>query len=485
MDDIVQIPVTETKSEIVPEVDLKPPKKHLMVVAILMVVILFLAIGTYFFYNQRKTTSKLGVVLSYVEGEVEYQKNNIGWKTAPAELSLSEGNMVRVLSSGRAILNFDDGSSVRLKANTIVVLEDLSPGHVVIINNKGEVYARISKSSQREFLVKTSNASYQAMGTAFKTANNESKQGVEVYESQVTVLGINNQNELLVSEGSQYYLVNTEKPDLANTVRVIDINDIKKDEFVVWNKEEDKKNSENVDDLGMLVKLDPVTPTVTQAPENTPKPTEKIEPTAKPSAKPTSNDNNEAKISLSASKTDNGVYLKWTVSNTDSNLGFKIVKSAEANPVYPGNDYQYLETPSVREYTWKIKDGNTYHFRVCKYTGSGCSVYSNDVSVKTPTGGESSDTGSVSSISLKSEGGSRVTWTLNGYSSKGFKVVWSKNPLPIYPNRDGDQYHYYSEASKRDDNVEAFSGSGKYYVRVCEYLGGSCGVYSNQVEVNL
>ena len=482
MDDIVQIPVVKTKNENVSEIDSRTKNKPLIIAAISLAAILFLVIGTYLFYNQKKTTSKLGVVLSYVEGEVEYQKNNNGWKTAPSELSLSEGNMVRVLSSGRAILNFDDGSSVRLKANTIVVLEDLSPGHVVVVNNKGEVYARISKSSKREFLVKTPNASYQAMGTAFKTANDESKQGVEVYESQVKVLGINNQNELLVSEGSQYYLVNADKPNLANAVSVIDINEVKKDEFIVWNKEEDKKNSENVD---------PVTPTVTQVPENTPKPTEKNEPsptqkpTAKPTLKPINAENGEGKLILSAVKTDEGVYLKWVVSGMDSNLGFKIVKSTESNPVYPGNDYQYLETPSIREYTWKIKDGNTYHFRVCKYTGSGCSVYSNDVSVKTPTGEESGDSGSVSSISLKSEGGARVSWTLSGYSSKGFKVVWSKNSSPVYPNRDGDQYHYYSEASKRDDNVDAFSGSGKYYVRVCEYLGGVCGVYSNQIEVNL
>jgi hypothetical protein len=34
--------------------------------------------------------------------------------------------------------------------------------------------------------------------------------------------------------------------------------------------------------------------------------------------------------------------------------------------------------------------------------------------------------------------GSAVTWTVNGYSKQGFKVVWSKNANPTYPTRDGD-----------------------------------------------
>lgn len=99
---------------------------------------------------------------------------------------------------------------------------------------------------------------------------------------------------------------------------------------------------------------------------------------------------------------------------------------------------------------------------------------------------ESSDSTSVvNSISLSVDSNNKLNWITNGYSKNGFKVVWSKNSGPTYPLRDGDQYHYYTDPSYKYDYVEAFSGTGTYYVRVCEYLGGKCGVYSNEVSISL
>lgn len=97
---------------------------------------------------------------------------------------------------------------------------------------------------------------------------------------------------------------------------------------------------------------------------------------------------------------------------------------------------------------------------------------------------EEQDNSSVESITLKADG-SKIYWTTNGYSDQGFKVVWSKNEGPTYPLRSGDKYHYFTDANKSSDTLEAFSGAGNYYVRVCEYLGGKCGIYSNQVKVVL
>lgn len=88
--------------------------------------------------------------------------------------------------------------------------------------------------------------------------------------------------------------------------------------------------------------------------------------------------------------------------------------------------------------------------------------------------------------SIKLEGtGSEIEWVTSGYSPFGFKVVWSKNSGPTYPLRSGDKYNYYSDSNKNSDTLTAFSGDGIYYVRVCEYLGGKCGVYSNQISVIL
>lgn len=477
--------------------NISQPKKFpwpaVLLPALFLLILSFVA-GIYYLQNSPK--QKLGAIIAYAEGNVEYQKNGEGWKAAGSDLTLGQGDQVRVLSLGKAILNFDDGSAIRLNSDTIIRLDDLSPDNIVVSNLKGEIYTRVSKS-RRIFLVKTPGASYQALGTAFKTIQNDDKQGVEVYESQVKILGIKQKNDLLVYEGNQYYMIDTKRPDVQNTVTQIKIEDVKKDEFTAWNKEQDEKVEEFKDKLGILEALSTPTPTLeptvtpkpTESPAITHKPTITLKPTespATPTPKPTHASGDKGSIALTGSTVDNGILLKWTVSDMTTDSGFKVVKSTEVNPVYPGNDYQYLTTPSTREYVWNIKDGRTYHFRVCKYLGGSCVAYSNDVSVQAPSGGSSEGTGSVSSITLKSEGENRISWTVDGTSSKGFKVVWSKNSQPTYPLRnDGDKYHYYDSPSKRDDTLEAFTGSGTYHVRVCEYLGGSCGVYSNEIEISL
>lgn len=97
---------------------------------------------------------------------------------------------------------------------------------------------------------------------------------------------------------------------------------------------------------------------------------------------------------------------------------------------------------------------------------------------------EAKKSGKVSSISM-TVNGSTVKWTTNGYSQNGFKIVWSKNAAPTYPTREGDSYIYLSDPSASTATLDAFSGSGEYHVRVCEYLGGACGVYSNETTTNL
>ncbi len=189
-----------------------------------------------------------------------------------------------------------------------------------------------------------------------------------------------------------------------------------------------------------------------------------------------------------------GSSLSWTVDGYSSN-GFKVVWSKNSGPTYPcreGDQYHYYSEPSKRSDTVSPFNGSgTYYVRVCEYLGGKCGKYSNQVTLKLgdEVSNEGEDTNiteqNVNSITLKAGDNGSLSWTVDGYSENGFKVVWSKNSNPTYPCREGDQYHYYSEASKRSDTVSAFNGSGTYYVRVCEYLGGKCGKYSNQVTVSL
>lgn len=90
----------------------------------------------------------------------------------------------------------------------------------------------------------------------------------------------------------------------------------------------------------------------------------------------------------------------------------------------------------------------------------------------------------VSKISLFGEN-NKISWETEGYSKSGFKIVWSKKTAPTYPTREGDKYIYLSDPSSSSTAIEAFNGEGVYYVRVCEYLGGSCGIYSNEINLIL
>ncbi len=90
----------------------------------------------------------------------------------------------------------------------------------------------------------------------------------------------------------------------------------------------------------------------------------------------------------------------------------------------------------------------------------------------------------VSSISL-TVSGKNVFWSTVGYSKSGYKIVWSKNTAPTYPTREGDAYIYLSNPSAKEAAIHAFAGPGVYSVRVCEYLGGKCGIYSNEGRVTM
>ena len=190
------------------------------------------------------------------------------------------------------------------------------------------------------------------------------------------------------------------------------------------------------------------------------------------------------KITLTVSSAENGAVLNWTP-NFTSPSGFKLVKATTANPVYPGNDYQYLSDPDARNYTWTgLTAGQTLHFRVCEYLGGKCGVYSNDVSLKISgtTTDNSNGTITLSGSYNSSLDKVQLNWTLgNMVSDLGFKVVYSTQAYPVYP---GNEYHYLSDASTRSDYWTGLE-SGTYHFRVCEYLGGACGVYSNDLTVTV
>jgi len=192
-------------------------------------------------------------------------------------------------------------------------------------------------------------------------------------------------------------------------------------------------------------------------------------------------------ISLSGNSSNNKVYLNWTKSGLSAENGFKVVTSQDSNPVYPGNDYHYFDKSSDNSDTWtNLTAGKTYHFRVCEYLSGKCGTYSNDVAI-TVIGSDTSEDSNSGSISLtgykNAEGKIILNWTLSDMTSEnGFKIVYSLTENPVYP---GNTYHYLSDKNLRSDTWSELTAGKTYHFRVCEYLGGKCGIYSNDLEIAL
>jgi hypothetical protein len=91
----------------------------------------------------------------------------------------------------------------------------------------------------------------------------------------------------------------------------------------------------------------------------------------------------------------------------------------------------------------------------------------------------------VRSISLWSGSDSSIKWFSDTAPPRGFQVVWSKNQSPTYPPRARDRAIYKSDPNAQSTSLNSFDGPGIYYVRVCEYLGRSCGTYSPQIQIKL
>ncbi|MFA5134351.1 MAG: FecR domain-containing protein [Patescibacteria group bacterium] len=188
----------------------------------------------------------------------------------------------------------------------------------------------------------------------------------------------------------------------------------------------------------------------------------------------------EAGLSLSATAESDGVHLSWTTGGLDVSGGFKLVRGTAANPVYPGNDYQYLSDSSARSYTWALTDGKTYHFRVCQYNGEGtCLSYSNNVELTA----YEQPTPEISLImsATPEDTGVGLWWSdvsaMSGF--KYYKVVRSETNADLrYPDDSYIAVKSAGEESHRD--YSAVKGT-PYFYRICAV--GDAIVCSNVLQI--
>jgi ferric-dicitrate binding protein FerR (iron transport regulator) len=464
--------VNETPSEIeqptaiAPVVKKKHPKRKLMIV--LAVLLLLAGSGvTYWFGIRESSTSeqqstpeatkevqRFGVAVGLSEGAVEYSTDrSVSWQKLDTEVELKEGDYIRTLTDGRIVLLVDDGSAVRLGANSTVALKSLETTDVVITNVAGEVYSRVTASSSRRYTVAVEDSEYTAKGTAYRTTNTATKKGVEVFHSAVT------KDTTEVPEGNAFY-TNYDQKEKENVVSALDLTALKKDEFIKWNSEQDKKQAEFATALGVLSELDKPDPT--------------------PPAVPAPSSNSSAGISLSGSVSEFSAVFSWKVSGVNTSQGFKLVRSKSSQtPTYPENSIAYVEAGKT-SYNLYVGDGKTYYYRICAYRGDSCVSYSNTVTLTTPVKEVEKPTSGVVTLAIS---GTTASWTFGGTAPHGFKLVISQAPsTPSYGSALKTNY----TGSPHEIN---YLGTGTYNVRVCKYTAsdfeGGCMDYSNQVQITV
>ncbi|MBT5338254.1 FecR domain-containing protein [Candidatus Falkowbacteria bacterium] len=187
----------------------------------------------------------------------------------------------------------------------------------------------------------------------------------------------------------------------------------------------------------------------------------------------------EGSIALVATKEDENITLSWNLSNDlNPTDGFKTIISQTEDPVYPGNSYHSLNS-NERNDTWKKLTPATYYFRVCLLKDNVCILYSNNVAIELE---ELQQTGKLTLIGAQNGNKIDLAWENSDTPvTKGFKVIMGESPGITFPSKD---HHLITSNTATNDSWANLETGKTYYFRICQNLGSSCGVYSNEVKIN-
>lgn len=177
-----------------------------------------------------------------------------------------------------------------------------------------------------------------------------------------------------------------------------------------------------------------------------------------------------------------GVYMKWGAEGAKAGQTYKVFRDGGFYKAFTvreetlGGAY-WTDTATVK--------GKSYTYVIALYDG-GSELSKNDPkSVVADTASAGGGTGSGNcSIALSRAAGQEVSWSVSGNCDlgSGWKIVWSPDTTPVYPNGNtNSQYNYLSDTSLRSGEV---FDTGTLHVRVCSYHPESspvCTNYSNEI----
>lgn len=381
--------------------------------------------------------------LTLYQGVAEVKSSN-DWEPAKKDFEISPGMSVRTTgAASRAEITLEDGSVVRIDANTEIKFETLTASRVVIEQLSGYVYNRVLPSESRTFTIHTKNAQFQAAGTAFRTIYSGDEEAVEVYQSSVRETNLN----LQAQEGEKLTVVNAVNPSKNEKVEKLSIETIKKDPFIVWNKELDLKVDKFKSSMGYLADFDgppikftsPIEESTIEVGENDTKGTVQISGT-----------------------TDKGAKLTVQSKSIAGSAPTEVAVDASGN--FTTNMIDAALGRSVFEFVATDRVGNATTANVSFNFNKKATVSQSSISL---TLDDNDDTGD----SIK------FGWVLDGLTTPdGVMLVYGKSASPTLGNAEKVKV-----ATGNSYELKTKSLKGTYHFRVCRYIenSDSCDVYSN------
>ena len=453
-------------------------KKHLIVLVVVCVLVLAGAVAAYLLTmpnNAQPTTNTLAntnvntnanrnaATLAYQQGNVQVMLGGNSYTDVDTDTVLHQGDRVRTGAESKAIVELDNGDIIRMSADTEISLVKLSASQISIVQTSGSTYNRVAKGLDRTYAITSGTVLVEALGTAFDLSVTDESLDVLAFEDAVALTTSKEKKD--VTEGNK---ANVKISDEATAIAPIDDAQLK-NSWYAWNKSEDTKQNFKG---GILAEKDLGEYDDANANSN-------ANVNGSTNANTNTNTTPEQKFSLQASKVDNGIRLTWEVQGITIANGFKVVRGSGENPEFGKDEAVLVSDVNARTYTWEVKDGKTYHFRICQYNGSGCDQYTNDASAQAP---ETPQAPAITGPNLSvyaSETGVGLWWgdrsTIPGFQY--YKVVRSEtDPEPVYPEdgyiavRNKGEEHY--------NDISAIKGKS-YYYRICA-VGDS--VYCGQVQ---
>ena len=186
---------------------------------------------------------KRKAVISFLKGGVKVTTVSKEIKKASLAMALYEGDRIDTSENSRVEIKLDEGSTIRISANTSIVLSGLkeyeTKRETTVNISSGRIWLNVTKllGKDSKFKIETPVVVAAVKGTVYRAdVEKDGKTNVNVYDGEVSVQKIGSAEEISLNKLETIVVL----PDKILEKTVFDEKEDEKDEWIRWNKSRDK-----------------------------------------------------------------------------------------------------------------------------------------------------------------------------------------------------------------------------------------------------